>query len=757
MNLTALSAGLGAMIAQLLIIRELMVISLGDELSMGLVFFAWLIWTGIGGAAGGAATRNRTLTDNTTGLLVIALGSIIPLSMLFARVQGVLFGYIQGELVPVEHVLAMSLISLAPVCLLTGFLFPVLARAASRPGIKSAAGGIYAWDTLGAVIGGLAFSLVLAGRAGQTGCAFAAAVIVVFTGSVWIQRPARSAVWLLLVIGAATAPIWLGSAGVITRTLAWGTPPARSVESPYGNITVLRDEKQASFFASGRFAGAAPDIVFGEYMAHVPLLAHPAPRSALFIGAGATTLREALKHGLDRVAQIELDPEMIRLHRQFSPPDIAAVYDDPRVEIITGDPLKILSGLTAAFDVIVVDSPPPETLLLNRYFTTRAFSAFALGLKPGGLLAVTIPFSENYMGDAQSAMLGSIINSACPGDTGLPSFVIGAKPLMLLDRNCHPIQPFDAAGRFRERGIASAHFGPDTAAYLFDPARVENSFMQFSSNPLDYVTAPDKIWLAVNSLKNKKGAVMNTDMYPANILLGIKFASSHYRSSAAPELLSLAESAVNRIRGPHAWIWIIGVIAISLLAGFASSKRQGEQSASALLCAAIVGFAGMGTQLMILFLWQIRFGIVYQQIGLLTAAFMAGTAAGAWLASINVNKNSKTLSPALPATVLGAAAFLGVQSSGFNISILFIPLTAIICGACVGAVFPLCLGRLKTGSDAESLHAGRLYFADLAGAAAGALLTGTLLLPLLGFPGAAALLLLACSCAACLTAFRQLR
>src|SRR3989339_1031979 len=45
--------GAGAMISQVLILRELMVLAQGQELKLALGLWAWLLWVGLGSLAGG--------------------------------------------------------------------------------------------------------------------------------------------------------------------------------------------------------------------------------------------------------------------------------------------------------------------------------------------------------------------------------------------------------------------------------------------------------------------------------------------------------------------------------------------------------------------------------------------------------------------------------------------------------------------------------------------------------------------------------
>lgn len=746
------------MVAQFLLVRELMVVSLGNELTVGLVFFAWLLWVGVGSAAGGLFVRKRRLGSATVGTLLIALGALLPLSVAWARAQGPIFGYMHGELVPVDTVLLMALAALAPVCLIAGFLFPILCKNAETAPSPGVAGRIYAWDTFGAVIGGLGFSLILVNIASPMACASAAAAIAAAVGASWFAHRKRLAIWLLIVVGIAAAPYWLPRAENVSRTLAWVRPVVESVESGYGNITVLKDGGQYSFFTSGRLAGTVPDPVSGEYMADVPLLAHPAPKTAFFAGVGPTTIREALKHGLKKIVWAELDPKLIELRKKHTPAGLKSVYTDPRVKIVGIDPRRYLATTRERFDVIVINAGSPDTIALNRYFTREAFNNYQLCLNYGGIFALTVPFTENYMNAAESALLGSIILSY--GEfrykeyiplykTFEPQFIIGPKPMLIFsnpdissitdngEKNSSKLSqttPGMAADHYRARGIRSEHFDAALAAYYFDLGRTEAALMQFSDNPIEYLKEKNKIGYALDRLVRRPGATINRDMEPIAVFHHMRFASSYYRNSRTSRLLDLAQASVKR-KHFNCLLLLLGVVSLMILI-WSRSRMSGRTAA--FLTMAFIGSAGMIISLSLIVIFQSFYGVVYQYIGVLTASSLAGNALGAALANRLAvrTKNGVPTTPALPALLLVIASFFMcfAISVPHNYMIVTIPLAMAAAGACVGAVFPLAVSYFKSGTD-EAGAGGFLYFADLLGAGAGALLAGILMIPLFGIRG----------------------
>src|SRR5215831_6553491 len=74
------------------------------------------------------------------------------------------------------------------------------------------------------------------------------------------------------------------------------------------------------------------EFVYHEMIAHVPLLAHPAPVRVLIVGGGdGGTLREVLRHAtVESVVLCEIDELVVEASRRFLP-GLAAGFDDRRV------------------------------------------------------------------------------------------------------------------------------------------------------------------------------------------------------------------------------------------------------------------------------------------------------------------------------------------------------------------------------------------------------------------------------------------
>ncbi|MDE0384695.1 MAG: polyamine aminopropyltransferase [Defluviicoccus sp.] len=102
------------------------------------------------------------------------------------------------------------------------------------------------------------------------------------------------------------------------------------------------------------------EFAYHEMLVHVPILAHGNAKRVAIIGGGdGGALEEVLKHDVERVAMVELDPAVVELSRRYLPSICGDAFDDPRAEVIFADGAAFMREADETFDVIVVDSTDP--------------------------------------------------------------------------------------------------------------------------------------------------------------------------------------------------------------------------------------------------------------------------------------------------------------------------------------------------------------------------------------------------------------
>ena len=129
------------------------------------------------------------------------------------------------------------------------------------------------------------------------------------------------------------------------------------------------------------------EFAYHEMLAHVPLFAHPDPKSVLVVGGGdGGIIREVGRHAcIESIDFCEIDEEVVKVAKQFLP-GIACGFDDPRVTMHIKDGNVHVHEQKNRYDVIIVDSSDPigpgEVL-----FEAPFYKALKSALKPGGVVA----------------------------------------------------------------------------------------------------------------------------------------------------------------------------------------------------------------------------------------------------------------------------------------------------------------------------------------------------------------------------------
>lgn len=728
-GLYAAVLGFFDIVAQLVLVREMMVWSLGNELSMGIALGAWLFWMGAGALLGGVwMGRSRRARWWLLGLSVwvaAAVPAVIVLIREFRHVAGM--G--QGEILPVMMVLRYTVAALAPVCFPAGMLFAAAVRWAEEADGAGAGGRIYAAELAGSLAGAVVFTFLLApymapmAAAGRAGICIVGATLLIDGAGV------RRAAWAALAIGIVGAAIVLPRAENTSRRVQWGKDLYHVEDSAYGNIAVLKDKGQFSFFESGLLSGSTPDPVASEFLAHLPLLSHPAPQRVFLVGGDALTVREILKHPVRQVVMAELDPRVLRLKRRYADPASKRALADPRVTVIATDARRYLARNGPPFDVIIVNLPDPQTLQINRYYTLEFYRTVARRLNRGGILMTAAPYKENYSAAAPTDLLVSIFRTV---RESLPMILIvpELRTVMLASRDSFlEYNPEPLVRRMKARGIVTQHFGEPYIRYLMSPARVADSLNQFTKMLGQFGPPENRIDFIYRTLRRWPGVPLNRDIRPISMYYQ-QLVTGGFYPTLLIRWMSAARSKAVYVAG------MIAAVALALLA--IAAGRLGRTARPGVGYAmAATGFSGMALEVMLLLLVQCFYGVVYQYMGLVLAAFMGGTAAGAFVGRRILRTPGSARIGLLAGQFLFAGFVLGLVAAVSRLSTEQATSAAaalvwggiVAAGVLVGFTYPAALGTVAEGAAS----AGWLYGVDLIGACAGALTAAVLLVPVAGF------------------------
>ena len=708
--------------AQILIIRELLVAFYGNELSIGVILANWLLLEAAGSffARKRAAYSRRHVAVFAVMQVCIGLGCI--LSILFIRSFKYIFHVSTGEILGLVYMAVISFLALAPIAILDGALFPLGCRGLRQISRNpEAAARVYLYQALGS---------------------FGAAMCFVFWLIAWLNTIELASI--LLILNCCSAYFYLSSAGQAHRLkngialilflalglfffqgnsrlhefssrLLWYEQELLTTRnSVYSNIAVTRKEGQYTFFANGIPYAATPQpTALIEEKVHLPMLFHGLPAKVLVIGGGAGgILSEILKHPVKKIDYVEQDPLIINCFEQFSTPLTQYELHHDTVEIHPQEGRLFLKKTQNKYDLIMVNFPIPSTLLLNRYYTVEFFRLLAKHLANDGMVSFTLPGSETFLGQ-ELKNLNQTLYVALKKVFPNVRILVGNENIFLgsLQADLKSMGQQVLIERLKSRDISAGLVNEWYLRYKFDQERF---------GPL---TA---------EIRASSSARINNDQHPTGVMASMIYLNT----ITAPIFAGFLSVAANI---PFStWFVITGIAVLAMIV--CQSQSTGKPYIMTSIFS--TGFTGMFMHITLILAFQIYYGNVYHNIGLLTAMYMLGLAGGSYLAMKIKKPVLAPVEAAIVIHILLVYGFFAVEPENLFISALLIYAFCFIAGGLTGAEYPIAVRRSSQSDQYISIIAGKLYAVDLIGAFGGAIITAVILLPVLGIKNALLLMVL---------------
>ncbi len=263
-----IGTGISSVTTQILTIREFLTQFQGNEITISLVLFSWLLLTGLGSLA--AKTIKRPSTRTYTLLtFAIAIGPLIQILAIRGFREPLIT---HGSSLGFYAILIYIVITIAPYCVLTGFILPFAQKVLNDNNYDFESWQVYITDNIGDVLGGILFSFVLVYLLkpfSAIAITSAPLFLVVF---LFLQR-SRS-YFLLLTALALTSLFYTYALDRSFEKQSLSTQYGDIIhysESPYGRIVVSKEGPQHTFWESGTPLYSDANIINSEEKIHYPL------------------------------------------------------------------------------------------------------------------------------------------------------------------------------------------------------------------------------------------------------------------------------------------------------------------------------------------------------------------------------------------------------------------------------------------------------------------------------------------------------
>jgi spermidine synthase len=422
-------SGLTALGAQVVWTRMLSLLLGATTYTFSLILAIFLVGLGIGSSLGAAMARSGTNARIALGWCQVGLcaalawaayatGSSLPFWPINPSISTSLAFNFQLDLM-------RGIWVMLPGAILWGMSFPLALGAVAARGQDAGrlVGGVYAANTLGAIVGALLTGLVLVGTVGSQaaqqvliGLAALSGLLMLMPADGEVRRPLGS------------TPVVVIGVALVAGLLARAVPPLPGILVAYGryaatwvgqNEIIYVDEGVTASVAVSRTpngvlnyhnagkvqASSEPqDMKLQRMLGHITTLVPKNPAKVLVIGcgagvtAGAVSIDPMVKD--QTIAEIEpLVPRVVSTH--FAEHNFDVVRN-PKVKIHLDDARHYLLTTDEKFDAITSDPLDPWVKGAATLYTREFFQVVKEHLNPGGVVTLFVQLYESSEAAAKS-------------------------------------------------------------------------------------------------------------------------------------------------------------------------------------------------------------------------------------------------------------------------------------------------------------------------------------------------------------------
>jgi spermidine synthase len=673
--------GFSAILSQIILLREFLLVFRGNELVCGLILANWMIITGTG-AFIGRITKGKGNAGNFVFYALVLLG-FIPLLTVFLvnNLKNIVFE--PGIAIGLFQIIISTFTILLPFCLLSGFMFTWLATKLSVSLKTNLIEKAYAFESVGSILGGALFSFLLVYFLTTYQIlgilllinALAAFMITIKSGMTVLK------IISVVICAALIATIFVFDVDSFSKKALYKNQELIFLkDTPYGNIAITKTGDQKNFYENNILLFNTYNTIANEEAVHYAMVQHRNPKNVLLISGGISGITdEILKYNVNKIDYVELNPWIFKIGRQFT-----ESLKDRRINPIEQDARLFLKNTSNKYDIVLINLPEPSTAQINRYYTLEFFRLLKQRLNREAVVSLSLPSTINYISEEEARVNSSIYNTIkrvfkevliIPGERNY--FIFSDSKLSI-----------DIGKLIEEKGIENVYVNQ----YYLD-----DSILKQRSN-----------YILSSIDKNQD---INTDFRPISYFNQLLLWISQFNIdlkvviTVSLVILSLLIILISRLN----------VINLGIFTA---------------------GFTASSIEVILIISFQIIYGYVYQTLGVIITIFMAGLATGALLRNAIIRSPRIShyfvlqfllaiFSIILPFVIIFTSS-LSVHPN--IVHIIFFTLTFII-SFMTGLLFSM--ATLLQKAPISEISA-KVYSVDLVGAAVGALFTSVLLIPITG-------------------------
>lgn len=674
----ALLMGFISIGTQIILLRELLSIYYGNELVIGIILTNWMLLTGLGAFAG--KLSGKIHASNTVLLIMFIILALLPFILTFLAyyLRNILFVY--GTMINLFQVFYSSLLLLLPFCLVSGFLFTFISHTLAKATNENLISKIYGWESLGSVIGGILFNIVLVWflNTFESLMILAVTMLILIGILAFRLRQRWIAIPVSLFLVAFLSVHFMFNVDKKAHEFLYKNQDIQYFRStPYGNITVTQTEEQINFYENNILLFSSQQPIQTEEAVHFPFSQATKPKNILILsGSMSGIIEEINKYPVSEIDYVEINPWLIKAEKEIINPKLP-----DNLNIINKDARYFIENSKKQYDIVIINLPEPSTAQVNRFYTHEFYKALKQNLSEDAVISFGLSGSSNYLSEETKSLYSSVYNTLkqtfnhvriIPGNSNY--FLASDKELS-----------YDVTHLIHEKEIQTEFVNK----FYIDKELVKRRGEKITSLLDDEVQ-------------------INRDFSPITYFQKLNQWTSYFHFNF--------------------WIPLYIIVLLTVFLFIRVHPVNFVMFAG--------GYAGASIEIILLIAFQVLYGYVYNIVGIIVTVFMAGLATGTYYRSLIFKQVSVRNFHRLQIVMIVFSLivpllliiFRETEINGTLMQILFMILM-FITSLMVGMLFSLA-SSLKI--DKIVNIASGVYSIDLIGAAIGSFVTTAYLIPKLG-------------------------
>jgi len=366
---------------------------------------------------------------------------------------------------------------------LVGMEIPILTGILSaKHSTRDSIANVMSLDYIGALIGSVAFPLLLLPQLGLLRSSFAIGLINILTAltNIYFFRKYLNSPRLLTYISLAILLMLIAFTVYGTRISSYAEQHLYfdqvifKKQTPYQRIVVTKSHgtNEHRLYIDGHIQFSSRDEYrYHESLVHPLLAIQGKKENVLVLGGGdGLAVREILKYGdVKLIHLVDIDPEMTRISKRLYMLSMLneKSLENPKLSVYNQDAFSFINQPGILYDRVIIDMPDPHNEAINKLYSKEFYTMIRRRMSEEGLVVSqsSSPFFTHKTFWAIEKTLGAVFDDTLSYHVTIPSFGVWGFNMARVNKQIPRDFKFNVSTKYLNDKIMQAAmiFGKDTS------------------------------------------------------------------------------------------------------------------------------------------------------------------------------------------------------------------------------------------------------------------------------------------------------